>query len=97
MSELGFSDIILTTYEMGGEDIGEMLEFAEGHELWAVTMPQAHLTEGIVTALYRAGLRVYAHTVNDLAFYETWKENGLFGIYTDYFYPNKWFENIEEE
>lgn len=95
--KLGFSDIILTTYEMGGEDIGELLEFAEGHELWAITMPQAHLTQGVVTELYRAGLRVYAHTVNDLAFYEMWKENGLFGIYTDYFYPNKWFENIEAE
>lgn len=86
---LGYSRIILTLYRMN-VDTASLQEFAQNHELWAVTMDQSRVSEELLRAVASTGTAVYAHTVNDLSFFETWREMGLTGIYTDYFQPNHW-------
>ena len=88
---MGYSRIILTLYRMNPE-LETLKEFAASHKLWAVTVDQSRLTEELLGAITSTGPAVYAHTVNDLSFFEGWHEKGLTGIYTDYFQPNHWPE-----
>ena len=89
--ELGYSRIILTLYRMSVEP-AELQDFVKEHKLWAVTMDQSRVSEELLNAVTSTGTAVYAHTVNDLSFFETWQAKGLTGIYTDYFEPNHWPE-----
>ncbi len=88
--DIGFDDVILTLYRMGEVSADELTSFAEENKPWAVTIPKANLTEEMLAGLKAIGIRTYAHTVNDLSFYEKWRECGLCGIYTDYFCPAGW-------
>ena len=88
--DAGFGDVILTLYRMGDVSADELTAFAEENKPWAVTIPKANLSEELLGRLSSVGIRTYAHTVNDLSFYEQWKACGLYGIYTDYFCPVGW-------
>ena len=87
--DLGYRRIILTLYRMN-VDTATLQDFVATHDLWAVTMDYTRVSEELLGAVTSTGTAVYAHTVNDLSFYETWKDLGLTGIYTDYFQPNHW-------
>lgn len=89
--ELGYSRIILTLYRMN-VDGATLNEYASSHELWAVTMAESRVSQELLAAVASTGTAVYAHSVNDLSFFETWHAEGLTGIYTDYFQPNHWPE-----
>ena len=86
----GFTNIILTLYQRGSSS--GVVEFARENELWAVTIPDALLTEELLEGLNGLGVASYTHSVNDLSYYEQWRELGLTGIYTDYFQPSHWVE-----
>ncbi len=86
---IGFERVILTLYGMNDNEEG-LLSFAERERPWAMTIPKEVLTETLVSRLAELGIFTYAHTVNDLSFFEEWREYGLYGIYTDYFIPEKW-------
>lgn len=87
--KMGFERIILTLYRMSVEP-AELQSFAKDNKLWAVTMDQSRVSEELLDAVTSTGTAVYAHTLNDLSFFEMWHEKGLTGIYTDYFEPNHW-------
>ncbi len=86
---IGFERVILTLYGMNDTEEG-LFSFAESQKPWAITIPAAVLTPTLVSHLAELGIYTYAHTVNDLSFYEEWREYGLYGIYTDYFCPVNW-------
>lgn len=87
--EIGFKNVILTLYQMNDTEVS-LADFAKREKPWAVTIPKDVLTKTLVSSLANIGTYTYAHTVNDLSFYEEWREFGLYGIYTDYFCPTKW-------
>ncbi|MCR4770849.1 MAG: hypothetical protein K5855_00925 [Oscillospiraceae bacterium] len=87
---LGAEDIILTLYRMPEADADALISFGAEHPLWALTINVSRLSEELLASLTGAGIRVYAHTVNDLGEFEKWRELGLSGIYTDYFCPARW-------
>lgn len=86
---MGFSDVILTLYAMDYDEAA-LLAFVKENQPWAVTIPDKYLSEHLLSALSEQGIVTYTHTVNDLSYYEMWHEKGLYGIYTDYFVPQKW-------
>lgn len=87
--ELGYGRIVLTLYQMGTGNEDELFSFAEREKPFAITVPMTFLSEKMISGLAGRGVYTYAHSVNDLSFYENWREYGLYGIYTDYFYPAK--------
>lgn len=89
--ELGYERIILTLYRMNVDE-ATLNEYVSSHELWAVTMAESRVSAELLGAVTSAGTAVYAHSVNDLSFFEHWHEQGLTGIYTDYFQPEHWPE-----
>ncbi len=86
---VGFSDVILTMYLMDADE-SEVILFAAEKRPWAITIPEKYLTESLTEQISDAGVCCYTHTVNELSYFESWREHGLYGIYTDYFYPAKW-------
>lgn len=91
VSALGYKRIILTLYLMT-VDVREVGSFAMENDLWAVTMADTLINEELLGAVTASGTAVYCHAVNDLSFFEGWKEKGLTGIYTDYFMQKHWPE-----
>lgn len=87
---LGAGDIILTLYRMPDIDADALIEFHRSHPLWALTINVTRLSPELLDSLTGAGIKVYAHTVNDLSEFEEWHSLGLSGIYTDYFSPSRW-------
>lgn len=87
--EIGFERVLLTLYQLN-ESEAALCDFAEKAQPFAITVPKDVLTPSLVSSLTELGIYTYAHTVNDLSFYEEWRAYGLYGIYTDYFCPIKW-------
>ena len=87
--ELGYSRVILTLYQMGTDNEAELFSFAERETPFAITLPMTEISEEMISGLASRGVYTYAHSVNDLSFYENWRAYGLYGIYTDYFCPAK--------
>ncbi len=87
--KIGFERVILTLYGMNDTEDG-LFAFAEKAKPWAITIPASVLTQTLVSRLSELEIYTYAHTVNDLSFFEEWRNFGLYGIYTDYFCPIKW-------
>ena len=85
---LGFEDVILTLYAMDTDE-STLSAFVASHSLWALTIPPAELNERLTERRSAQGVTIYTHGINDLSFYEQWHSHGLYGIYTDYFYPNR--------
>ncbi len=88
--ELGFENVILTLYWFDTVDVLLLKDFVSNSDPWAVTVSGDRLTSELLEVLAPSDVPVYAHTVNDLSFFEQWEEQGLYGIYTDYFCPAKW-------
>ena len=84
---LGYDKIILTLYKSVHTE-EEIVQFATTHKLYGVTMHHENAYSDLPKRLKELGLRVYIHTVNDLHIYETLYNNGVRGIYTDYFELN---------
>lgn len=87
--DIGFERVILTLYGMNDTEDG-LVAFAENERPWAITIPKDVMTKTLVSRMAELEIFTYAHTVNDLSFFEEWHEWGLYGIYTDYFCPIKW-------
>jgi glycerophosphoryl diester phosphodiesterase len=84
---LGFRDVILTLYRSSLSD-DEVIAFARGANLWAVTMPQERALAGrLVERLAEAGMRVAVHTVNAPDAAEALRHRGVGALYTDYLLP----------
>ena len=79
---LGFERLILTLYRMEAED-AEVLEFAVGHQLLAVTLPEDWALGSLPKGLSEIGVPTFAHTVNDAGIFRRLRARGVHGIYTD--------------
>lgn len=90
VKSIGYERVILTLYRMAYVSTDELIDFAKREEPFGITVSYDRFEEGFLASLSENGVRVFAHTVNDLAFFEAWRDKGLFGIYTDYFVPSKW-------
>jgi glycerophosphoryl diester phosphodiesterase len=84
---LGFRNVILTLYRSALTD-DEVIAFARGAALWAVTMPHDRTRAGrLVERLSEAGIRVAVHTLNAPEDAEALRRRGVSLLYTDYLLP----------
>lgn len=91
VKKMGYENIILTLYRLNNSD-EEIVSFVKMNPVFAVTMPIEHGFSQLPSMLRDVNIPTYVHTVNDLSTYEKLRENGVFGIYTDYFEANHWVD-----
>ncbi|MBW2466917.1 MAG: amidohydrolase [Deltaproteobacteria bacterium] len=84
---IGYNTIILTIYRMKTNAL-ELLNFSRNNTPFAITMPWKVAQSGLAYQLYWNGMKVYAHTVNDIDLFNSLRKIGVYGIYTDYISPN---------
>lgn len=94
--ELGFENIILTLYRSTYSN-EEIIEFVKDNPLFAITMNLDKGYSELPLRLKELDVISYVHTVNDLYIFEELSENGVYGIYTDYFQANQWINDDMEE
>jgi glycerophosphoryl diester phosphodiesterase len=88
---LGYNDIILTLYRLQAKE-GEIIAFCRMHPLFGVTMYSENVSGNLLQELNNLGIKSYIHTVNAYNDYVKFRENGAYGVYTDYFEPGNWVE-----
>ncbi len=87
---MGFDNIILTLYRSKYTD-EEIIEFAKKNKIFAITMPKDRGGySSLPMKLKEIDVFTYVHTINELYVFEELYENGVSGIYTDYFHADKW-------
>ncbi|GAB6085717.1 glycerophosphodiester phosphodiesterase family protein [Alkaliphilus crotonatoxidans] len=89
VKNFGYENIILTLYRMNTTE-EEVISFAVNNPLFALTIPLERDLSTLPQALNELGIPTYVHTVNDLWAYESLRDLGVYGIYTDYFQPKYW-------
>jgi glycerophosphoryl diester phosphodiesterase len=88
---MGYENIILTLYRLDNSD-KEIVNFVRMNPVFAVTMPIERGFSALPSMSKDINVPTYVHTVNDLSIYEKLRDNGVFGIYTDYFEANHWVD-----
>ncbi len=91
VKDLGFKNIILTEYKLKAED-QEILQFCQENPLFALTLSQDRASPDMLTKCSSLSVPVYVHTINDYNIYIKLRDNGAYGVYTDYFQPSEWVE-----
>lgn len=91
----GWERVILTVYRIQVTP-EELRDYLAKTPLWALTMPEARLSEEFAAAARDTGTALYCHSVNTLDFVDAWLDKGLTGIYTDYFQPSHWDESFSK-
>lgn len=91
VKKLGYKNIILTEYRLKAED-QEILEFCRKHSLFALTLSQDRASPEMLEKCKTLGIPIYVHTINDYNIYVKLRDNGAYGVYTDYFQPSDWIE-----
>lgn len=86
--EMGYDNIILTSYKSFAND-DEIIEFVKENPVFAVTLDVNRAYSQLPRQLNDLDVFTYAHTVNDLYIFEELYENGVLGIYTDYFHADR--------
>lgn len=82
IKELGFRNIILTTYRMGRLDEGDFLGRASSAPIFAVTMTSGQA--GFLSSeLNKIGIPTYVFTVNDPEWFAKLRDLGVSNVYTD--------------
>ena len=80
---LGFKNIIYTLY-VSEDTNNEIVDFCKNNYVFAITMPKSRaLDSDLAKRLSELGIYVYTHTVNSEEEFESLKEKGVRGIYTD--------------
>jgi glycerophosphoryl diester phosphodiesterase len=88
---LGFDNIILTEYRLKAKD-QEILDFCSEHSLFALTLSQDRATPEFLNKCRALDIPIYVHTINDYNVYIKLRDNGAYGVYTDFFQPSDWVE-----
>ena len=86
--DMGYENVILTLYKTDYED-ERIVKFAEENSVFAITMPIDRGYSNLPRMLKDIDVFTYVHTVNELYIFEELYENGVSGIYTDYFHANR--------
>jgi Glycerophosphoryl diester phosphodiesterase len=87
LMEMGYTNIILALYYTKYSDV-DVLKFADGHRLYAVSMDVRRAETNLPLKLKNRNVKVYAHSVNSLIKYKQLLNNGVYGIYTDTIPPS---------
>ncbi len=90
-SSLGYSDIILTLYQMHGVTAEQLINFTKTHRLLAITLPTDYWTKNLPAKLKAAGIRAYTHPVDSLEEAIQQFSKGAYGAYVSNLMP----EDIE--
>ena len=86
---LGFEDIILTSYMMADHNPGQIRDYALQNGLYAVGIPDGLATRAFISALNPSMVRIFVHTIDDIARAEQLMDLGVqmlmtgFLTYTD--------------
>jgi len=84
---LGFSDVIVTLYQMPEEffeNPAEIVRLALEHEVYAITIQEYGITPEFATELQTDRIRYFAHTVNAAERAAELLDMGFYGIYTNF-------------
>lgn len=85
---MGYDNIILTLYISDYTD-EEIVGFIRENQVFALTMPIQRGYTKLPMMLKEENVATYVHTINDFYVFEELHDNGVTGIYTDYFHANK--------
>ena len=91
--DIGFDEIVFTGYRSAASN-AEIVEFANTHELMAVTVPQSRLTLDGLKEFSKLETQLWTHTVNDPIVAGWLHRAGVDGLYTDLLVP---FREAEAE
>jgi len=91
VKDMGFDHIILTLYKLDAP-ADEIIAFCDSHELFGMTMSVDRCTPDYLKQFRSLKVPIYAHTVNDYNTYIKVRDNGIYGVYADYFQPSDWVE-----
>lgn len=89
--DMGYTYIILTLYRINLSD-EEIIVFCSNHPLFALTISQERAAPDVLKRFAKLDIPIYVHTINDYNIYVKLRDNGAYGVYTDYFQPSKWVE-----
>ena len=85
VSATGFDRIIFTLYRSRASD-QEVADFAHENDLYAVTIPKDRIWRNGLAARLE-GIVTFVHTVNDCAQFQSLRNAGVHGVYTDSLTP----------
>ena len=80
--DLGFENIIYTLY-MSEDTQEEIIEFCKQNNPFAITMNTYWAYTNLPAELAKLDIYTYAHTINTVQEFETLKNKGINGVYTD--------------
>lgn len=86
VKELGFEDVILTTYRLEISD-EQLIDFLNNDRLYALTVPPGRITAQLLQSTEQKGVTFLTHTINDAALAHRMMQSGIDGFYTDYLIP----------
>jgi glycerophosphoryl diester phosphodiesterase len=91
VKNMGFTNIILTLYRLKVTD-QEIISFCERNTLFALTVSIQRATSEFLNKYSVLKIPLYVHTINEYDSYVKLRRAGVYGVYTDYFQPDKWAE-----
>lgn len=91
VKDLGYKNIILTKYKIKATD-DEVIDFCQNHSLFGITMYEDIVNAAVLNKYSELGIPIYVHTINNYNEYVKLRDNGAYGVYTDYFQPSNWVE-----
>ncbi|NLE01789.1 MAG: amidohydrolase [Fibrobacter sp.] len=91
VKNMGYDNIILTLYRMRVTD-EEVVSFCQNNSLFGLTVSSQRANQEFLKKLSVLKIPVYAHTINEYSVYKKLRQSGVYGVYTDYFQPDKWDE-----
>ncbi|WP_284641705.1 phosphatidylinositol-specific phospholipase C/glycerophosphodiester phosphodiesterase family protein [Paenibacillus silviterrae] len=89
MEIYAFPNLLYSLY-LSDEPVAQTVQFVTDHQIRTVAMPveRVSLIPELASALHKAGVKIYTHTVNSQEEIQTLSEKGVYGVYTD-FLPNR--------
>ena len=89
--DMGYEHIILTLYKLKAP-ADEIIAFCNSHELFGMTMSVDRCSPDYLMQFKGLKVPMFAHTVNDYNTYVKVRDNGIYGVYADYFQPSDWVD-----
>lgn len=92
----GYQEVILTLYKMNTFDTGTLVKFVKDNGICAVAVNEQRAQQSFVKTLQANGIAVYAHTINNYENGLLWRQNGIYGVYSDTLLP-QYFDGIGQD
>ena len=89
VKELGYEDIILTTYQMMEPDFDDIYGCYKDKGLMAITISEDYFAKDIIDRLLANNVKVYRHPINNFELMQNLFELGNYGVYTGNLLPEE--------